>query len=102
MRKEREAGEDFPSEVEAEDLDAGDASALDPSRGQEPATADLHPCGQASGDTRPVIIEFCCAVDSQVGNVNYLGGGNNTHKLLGCRVVRITKEDCDVTTSGGA
>ena len=66
-------------------------------------TADLHAdASQASGVGRPVIIELCCSLESQVGNVQYLGGGNKTHIVLGCRVVRITKEDCDVTMPGGA
>ena len=57
--------------------------------------------GEASAAMSPtVIIEFCCAQDSQVGKVETtgLGGGGKDARRPGCRVVRITKEDCDVTT----
>ena len=79
---------DLGSEVADHGGDSGTAAAFKDAR-----TAQQVPSAKANGTrvTQPVIIEFCCEREREVGKVK----GQ-------CMVFRITKQDCDVTTTAGA
>ena len=103
MRKEREAGEHLAGD--AGESPSGDdaATAHEDMSGLGTVTANLAASTPQAPGAQPVIIEFCCAADSEVGNVNEVGvRGTTGTKRPGCKVVRISKEDCDILTPGGA
>ena len=108
LRREREAGGDAASGTGV-DASGDGLSATHPPQGEvadaqaDPNVADLSEFIVAcrASASQPVIIEFCCAPDSEVGKVDKVRLRGESERP-GCRVIRISKEDCDLTTSGGA